>query len=94
METFKIECWDCGIKVEISEENFGVKYKEYQTPEGRIVKCIDCYQKKNYLDGFQPCEVFSRIVGYYRPVKQWNVGKSAEFGERVEYKKYGNESLS
>ncbi len=28
------------------------------------------------------CEVYSRIVGYLRPVKQWNVGKKAEFVER------------
>jgi ribonucleoside-triphosphate reductase (formate) len=28
------------------------------------------------------CEVFSRVVGYIRPVKQWNEGKAAEFGIR------------
>lgn len=31
------------------------------------------------------CEVFSRVVGYMRPVGQWNKGKSAEFKDRVEY---------
>jgi len=30
----------------------------------------------------QPCEVFSRIVGYIRPVSQWNDGKQAEFAQR------------
>ena len=25
------------------------------------------------------CEVYSRIVGYYRPVSQWNAGKRSEF---------------
>lgn len=29
------------------------------------------------------CEVFSRVVGYFRPINNWNVGKKAEFGERV-----------
>lgn len=29
-----------------------------------------------------PSEVFSRIVGYMRPVSQWNEGKQAEFGDR------------
>lgn len=29
-----------------------------------------------------PCEVFSRIVGYYRPVRNWNDGKREEFHER------------
>ena len=28
------------------------------------------------------CEVYSRVVGYLRPVKQWNIGKQAEFSER------------
>ena len=29
-----------------------------------------------------PCEVFSRVVGYLRPVKQWNKGKQEEFKAR------------
>lgn len=28
------------------------------------------------------CEVYSRIVGYLRPVNQWNEGKEAEFYDR------------
>lgn len=28
------------------------------------------------------CEVFSRVVGYIRPVKQWNEGKKTEFAAR------------
>jgi ribonucleoside-triphosphate reductase len=31
-------------------------------------------------------EVYSRVVGYFRPVKQWNKGKREEFGERREYR--------
>lgn len=31
------------------------------------------------------CEVFSRVVGYMRPVSSWNKGKQEEFKERVEY---------
>lgn len=30
----------------------------------------------------RPTEVYSRIVGYFRPVKQWNQGKRQEFEER------------
>ncbi len=30
-------------------------------------------------------EVYSRITGYYRPVKNWNDGKAAEFKKRTEY---------
>jgi len=29
-----------------------------------------------------PCEVYSRIVGYLRPVRDWNEGKQQEFAER------------
>jgi len=32
-----------------------------------------------------PCEVYSRIVGYLRPVQNWNEGKQQEFGDRVTY---------
>ena len=28
------------------------------------------------------CEVYSRIVGYIRPVAQWNEGKQAEWSDR------------
>lgn len=40
---------------------------------GEHEKCPDCGAE---------CEVFSRIVGYLRPVNQWNVGKQAEFKNR------------
>jgi len=33
-----------------------------------------------------PCEVYSRCVGYIRPLSQWNNGKREEFRERKTYK--------
>ena len=33
-----------------------------------------------------PVETYSRVVGYYRPVSQWNPGKRAEFTERLPLK--------
>jgi len=33
----------------------------------------------------QVCEVYSRVVGYLRPVKQWNKGKQREFEDRKEF---------
>ena len=33
----------------------------------------------------KPTEVYSRIVGYLRPVNQWNEGKQEEFGDRVTF---------
>ena len=32
------------------------------------------------------CEIFSRVVGYIRPVNQWNEGKQEEFKTRKNYK--------
>jgi hypothetical protein len=32
-----------------------------------------------------PTEVYSRVVGYFRPVHQWNNGKKEEFCDRAIY---------
>jgi len=32
-----------------------------------------------------PCEVYSRVVGYFRPVNNWNEGKKQEFTDRVTF---------
>ncbi|MGD0275096.1 MAG: ribonucleoside triphosphate reductase [Syntrophales bacterium] len=32
-----------------------------------------------------PCEIYSRVVGYLRPVKQWNKGKQEEYNLRRVY---------
>nr|DAN96647.1 MAG TPA: anaerobic ribonucleoside triphosphate reductase [Caudoviricetes sp.] len=29
-----------------------------------------------------PCEVWTRVMGYHRPVSGWNSGKQSEFRER------------
>jgi len=47
--------------------------------EGEHFFCPKCTIK-------QPCEVYSRIVGYLRPLAQWNVGKQTEFKDRKEFK--------
>ena len=43
---------------------------------GEVYKCPICGEET---------EVYSRITGYYRPVKNWNDGKSKEFSMRKEY---------
>ena len=43
---------------------------------GEVWKCPVCHQET---------EVYSRITGYYRPVKNWNAGKSQEFRDRKTY---------
>ena len=30
-------------------------------------------------------DIWSRIVGYYRPLRNWNIGKKAEFRKRIHY---------
>ncbi len=32
-----------------------------------------------------PTEIYSRVVGYFRPVNQWNKGKKEEFRQRKEF---------
>jgi anaerobic ribonucleoside-triphosphate reductase len=31
-----------------------------------------------------PCIIFSRVVGYFSPIYEWNKGKKEEFAERKE----------
>ncbi len=33
-------------------------------------------------DERQPCEVWTRVMGYHRPVSEFNPGKQSEYGER------------
>jgi anaerobic ribonucleoside-triphosphate reductase len=44
---------------------------------GEQATCSICHQKT---------EVYSRVVGYLRPVKQWNIGKQAEYSNRKFFK--------
>ncbi|MCF8054683.1 MAG: ribonucleoside triphosphate reductase [Deltaproteobacteria bacterium] len=44
---------------------------------GEHAVCADCGAS---------CEVYSRVVGYLRPVQQWNAGKQAEFAQRNVYR--------
>ena len=36
-------------------------------------------------------EVFSRVSGYHRPIKNWNRGKQEEFKDRKTYKLKGRD---
>jgi anaerobic ribonucleoside-triphosphate reductase len=44
--------------------------------KGKHWNCPDCGKTT---------EVFSRIVGYFRPISNWNPGKKEEFEKRVEF---------
>ncbi len=43
---------------------------------GEHLNCPECGEE---------AEVYTRVVGYYRPVSRWNLGKQQEYRERVEY---------
>lgn len=86
----KASCHDCHKDVAILGEELqdGAVLLKYDNEGEKITifKCRDCFQQSQELRNFQPCEVYSRIVGYLRPVQQWNVGKQEEYKERKEFK--------
>jgi len=63
---------------------------QYRLPYFSLTPTFSICPNHGYLTGKKnicpecgvECEVYSRVVGYLRPVKQWNVGKRAEFAER------------
>ena len=81
-------CRDCKADIKINEDVIenGV-YLSYDNNGEKIniFKCNDCYAKNPSLTNYQPCEVYSRVVGYIRPIQQWHKGKKQEYGERKEF---------
>ena len=44
-------------------------------------------QKEKLLNSErQPCEIWTRVMGYHRPVSEFNQGKKSEFYERTYFK--------
>ena len=64
--------------------------KRYRLPYFTVTPTFSVCGEHGYQAGEHPAcprcgvatEVYSRIVGYLRPVQQWNPGKKAEFGRR------------
>ena len=40
---------------------------------------------KNLKDKRQKCTVYTRVMGYHRPVESFNVGKTGEHRERKQF---------
>ena len=67
--------------------------ENYRLPYYSISPTYSVCKNHGYISGEQytcpecgeKTEVYSRITGYYRPVQNWNDGKSQEFEHRVEY---------
>ena len=79
-------CHDCekdvtviahkGDEIEVSG---GAIYDIPVSGENKIfLKCDECFHEDRVLRNYQPCEVYSRVVGYLRPVQQWNGAKREE----------------
>ena len=90
----KIKDWEtCSKLVKTIASNFRVPYftisptysicKTHGYLEGEQFVCPHCSEEP---------EVYSRITGYYRPIKNWNDGKQSEYLMRKEYTKYSEDS--
>ena len=66
----------------------------YRLPYFTLTPTFSVCPSHGYLEGEQKTcpicnqetEVYSRVVGYLRPVKQWNSGKQTEYGDRKLFK--------
>ena len=83
----KLPNWEAAAKlVRKIAENYRLPY---YTMSPTYSVCRD----HGYLTGEQftcphcgrATEVYSRITGYYRPIQNWNAGKTQEYKERLEY---------
>ncbi|MGB7297622.1 MAG: ribonucleoside triphosphate reductase [Candidatus Aminicenantales bacterium] len=73
------------------------KIAQTKIPYFSITPTFSVCTSHGYLRGNQPkcpkcgseTEVFSRIVGYLRPIKTWNDGKQQEWKDRTPYEEFG-----
>ncbi len=83
----KLPTWQSAANiVKKIAENYSLPYytlsptysvcRDHGYISGEVYTCPECGNAT---------EVYSRITGYYRPVQNWNDGKSQEFKDRVEY---------
>ncbi|MFZ1242860.1 MAG: ribonucleoside triphosphate reductase [Candidatus Saccharimonas sp.] len=69
--------------------------ENYRLPYFTFSPSFSVCKNHGYLRGEQEvcptcqeaCEIYSRVVGFLRPVQQWNKGKKAEFAMRHHYDK-------
>ena len=65
----------------------------YRLPYYTITPTFSICDNHGYISGEHfncpqcgnECEVYSRVVGYYRPLQNWNEGKREEFSDRKEF---------
>ena len=97
---FKGDCHNCKkpviIKANLAEDGkVTVSGGALYLPEaGIFCKCDKCYEEDPILHDFQPCEIFSRCVGFLTPTNRWNKGKKAEWENRKEYSLPNKQTLT
>ena len=82
-------CDKCGKEIqEFDGDLQGGKCLKFMDGQNEYyaTRCDECFVKDTSLTDYKKTEVYSRVVGYYRPVQQWNKGKQVEFNDRVEFK--------
>jgi ribonucleoside-triphosphate reductase len=76
--------------------------ERYRLPYFTVTPTFSVCPEHGYVAGEHPrcprcdaaTEVYSRIVGYLRPVQQWNPGKQAEFAERRSLRTGGDPAVA
>ena len=82
------KCHDCGCDVKVialpMEDGIHIRGGSIYEPakDHFFLKCDACFAQDRLLRNYQDCEVYSRVVGYLRPVGQWNDAKAQEFRDR------------
>ena len=83
----KLPDWQAAAKlVRIIAENYKLPYYTL-SPTYSICKSHGYIAGEEYVCPHcgERTEVYSRITGYYRPVQNWNAGKSQEYKNRLNY---------
>jgi anaerobic ribonucleoside-triphosphate reductase len=82
-------CHDCQKEIEVKDDALvDASFLVYKDGDEEITvtKCNDCYKQNPSLTNFRKTEVYSRVVGYIRPVNQWHTGKQEEYNDRKDFK--------
>jgi hypothetical protein len=87
---FEGKCHDCGadtyVEIQVYEDGAEAVLPQgggfWHNEHGDFIKCQECFEQDDVLRKFVPCEVFSRVTGFLRPVSFWNAGKQEEWKMR------------
>ena len=89
------ECDSCGeefiatitriseTELDVANTIIGVRKSENNFKDRYIFRCLECYEKDQNFG--TECDIYSRVVGFMRPLKYWNNAKMEEFKKRKLY---------